>query len=165
VTSRYAQELEGGLGQFRLKVEQHQNCRAISLQQMVIHNKRLRATIDVRPVEFEFQIQATLSTFKYFGCHQSHESYLSQFSQFSFAETLKQGITMRNFAQGIGTLRLRNNIIQVIEENENEEVDGLKLSDSQGASQGAMITQKDEEEIFGSRSSFTAFIEGRSRAG
>jgi hypothetical protein len=164
VASRYAQELEGGLGPFRLSVEQHENCRTISLQQLKSHKKRLRTTLDVQPVEFEFQIQATLSTFKYFGCHHSHESYLSQFSQFSFAETLKQGMTMRNFAQGIGTLRLRNNIIQVIEENENDEVDGMKRSDSQLTGQGELIPQKEEEEIFRSRSSFMAFIESHSFA-
>jgi hypothetical protein len=164
VASRYAQELEGGLGVFRLSVEQHENCRAISLQQMRGHSRGPKATMVVEPVAFEFQIQATLSDFKYFGCRSSHEAYLSQFSQFSFAESLKQGVTACNFAQGIGTLRLRDNIIQVIEENERDEVDGLKCSDGQLAGQGKGIPRKEEEDIFESRSTFVAFIESHNFA-
>ncbi len=36
------------------------------------------------------------------------------------------GPTMRNYGFGISTLRLRDNIIQVIEENEHEDIEGSK---------------------------------------
>ena len=65
-------------------------------------------------LEFEFQIQATLTNFKYIGYHNNHDNYISQFSQLSFADTLKKGNTLINYAQGINTLRLMDNIIQVI---------------------------------------------------
>lgn len=68
------------------------------------------------PVNFEFQIQATLTTFKYFGNFSEHETYLSQFSQIQYAESLKQANSAHSYATGITTLRLKDNIIQVIEE-------------------------------------------------
>ena len=38
---------------------------------------------------------------------------------------------MTNYGVGINTLRLKENVIRVIEENEDDDVDGLKRSDSQ----------------------------------
>ena len=63
-------------------------------------------------------MQATLSTFKYFGNYAHHETYLTQFSQIQYAESLRKGNTTHDYANGISTLRLRSNIIQVIEEDE-----------------------------------------------
>ena len=40
---------------------------------------------------------------------------------------------MTNYGVGINTLRLKENVIQVIEENEDDDVDGLKRSDSQNS--------------------------------
>lgn len=64
-------------------------------------------------------MQANLTSYKYFGCHNHNESFISQFSQLNYAESLKQGHSIpRAYDDGITTLRLRNNIIQVIEEND-----------------------------------------------
>ena len=92
------------------------------------------------------------------GLFNNHESYVSQFSQLTFAETYKKEPTMTNYGQGINTLRLKSNIIQVIEENEEEDVDGLKRSNSQTSAAREPIPQKEEEEIFASRKNFTDFI-------
>ena len=108
--------------------------------------------------DFQFEIQATLTSFKYTGCSNRQESYISQFSQLTFAETLKKGVTMTNYAEGIKTLRMKGNVIRVIEENEEEDTEGVKRSDSQTSSTLELIPQKDEEEIFESRKAFTEFI-------
>ena len=76
-------------------------------------------------------MQANLTSFKYFGCHNNLESFISQFSQLSYAESLKQANTIpRAYDEGISTLRLKNNIIQVIEENAEEEVNSMKKKSS-----------------------------------
>jgi hypothetical protein len=110
----------------RLKWLEFSNCRAVGLEWVRGGRK---GTVEVRlGPSFEFQVQATLHNFKFFGCFSDHETYLSQFSQLSFAESLKQGPTMRNYSIGIKTLRLKDNIIQVIEENEQEDVNGFRQS-------------------------------------
>lgn len=84
----------------------------------------------VPPVLFEFQIQATLSNFKYFGSYSDQEAYISQFSQIQYAESLKQGNTTADYSAGISTLRLRDNIIQVIEEIDEEQIEKYLVKNS-----------------------------------
>lgn len=102
-------------------------CKALTLRLVHPHQKQGLVEPEDAPT-FEFQIQATLDSFKFFGCFNSHEAYLSQFSQLSYAESLKQGATVSHYDEGIKTLRLKDNIIQVIEENEQEDVQGPKGS-------------------------------------
>lgn len=109
---------------------------------------------------FEFQVQATLTSFKYFGNFDSHESYLSQFSQLNYAESLKQANSSHDYAKDISTLRLRDNIIQVIEENEEEQIEGYQRKGSDESSLVENLARKDEEEIFDSKSAFEQFIGG-----
>lgn len=78
-------------------------------------------TAGVPVKKFEFQIQTTLSDFKYIGVSESDQyPYLSQFSQLNFAESIKNQPVETEYATNITTLRLKDNIIQVIEENQDE---------------------------------------------
>jgi hypothetical protein len=67
--------------------------------------------------QFEFQVRTTLSDFKYIGVNESDQHpYLSQFSQLNFAESIKnQQHVATDYSTAITTLRLKDNIIQVIE--------------------------------------------------
>lgn len=95
---------------------------------------------------------------KYFGSYESHDTYLSQFSQLHYAESIKKVKTHRDYANGINTLRLKNNIIMVIEENEEEQVDGLMRRHDED-DELEDIPRKDQEVIFDSREAFEKFIE------
>ena len=57
-----------------------------------------RRNNSIFPIQFEFQVQATTSFFKYFGSFNDHESYVSQFSLLQYAESLKQGNTVRDYS-------------------------------------------------------------------
>lgn len=106
--------------------------------------------------KFEFQIQTTLSDFKYIGVSESDQSpYLSQFSQLNFAESIKNQPVTLEYATNITTLRLKDNIIQVIEEND-DELSELHIKKESEAMREEIenLARKDEEEIFSSKDAF-----------
>ncbi len=71
--------------------------------------------------QFEFQVRTTLTEFNYIGVNESDQHpYLSQFSQLNFAESIKNQHVQRDYSTAITTLRLKDNIIQVIEDNDDE---------------------------------------------
>ena len=135
IEEKFEQEMEEyKLKTYRLSYGEYDNCNALALHSVfppLINPKTSGQEPQLPAQTFEFQIQATLSSFKFYGCYNSHESYVSQFSQLSYAESLKRGPTVRNYGSGITTLRLKDSIIQVIEEGDREEVDGMKRRDSQ----------------------------------
>ena len=65
---------------------------------------------------FKFQVQVNLTQFKYIGKCDNEESYISQFSNFSGKNTLQEEQKKINYAQDISTVRLKDNVIQLIEE-------------------------------------------------
>jgi hypothetical protein len=71
--------------------------------------------------QFEFQVRTTLTELMYIGMNESDQHpYLSQFSQLNFAESIKNQHIATDYSTAITTLRLKDNIIQVIEDNDEE---------------------------------------------
>jgi hypothetical protein len=71
---------------------------------------------------------------------------------------LKQANIAHNFADGITTLRLRDNIIQVIEEIDEEQVEKMLVKNSEVSRLSENIARKDEEIIFENKTAYEEFI-------
>lgn len=67
---------------------------------------------------FQFQVEATSNEFRYIGKQDNEESFISQFSQSQYRNKQVTEEHKVNYAANISTLRLKDNAIQYIEENQ-----------------------------------------------
>ena len=104
------------------------NCDAVEMEQVAVRDRTKMATRELSSKSpFEFQVLANAHSFKFFGSSNPNDSYVTMFSQVSYQESLKSANHPAiAYQAGITTLRLRDNIIQVIEEVEDEECGVLK---------------------------------------
>jgi hypothetical protein len=108
--------------------------------------------------DFEFQVDASIGSFKFVGTTNQHSSNLSHFSKHNYSELEVENQNINSLSAGIATLRLRNNVIQIIESEEELDVDQQNGLNGEISSQRMMLPRKDEEEIFESKDSFEKFI-------
>lgn len=73
---------------------------------------------------------------------------LSPFTHVSYIENALQNQNSFSLQKGITTLRLRNNVIQIIEEVEEADLDQQYALNGEHSSEQMMLPRKDEEEIF-----------------
>lgn len=109
--------------------------------------------------DFEFQAQATPASFKYVGMPRSLlSSVLSPFTHVNYIQQALQNQNSFSLQKGITTLRLRDNVIQIIEEAEEADLDQQYAMGGESSSEQMILPRKDEEEIFESKDSFERFI-------
>lgn len=93
--------------------------------------------------DFQFQVDVNTSKLKYLGSANNAESFVSQFSQMQLQNMASQVQKKVNYAEGISTLRLINNVVQLIEEQQLADSQQFIQRDRMAASMQEVIPRQD----------------------
>lgn len=94
--------------------------------------KRTESRVEPAVANFQFQVEVNTSKLKYFGSANNAESLISQFSRMELESQGSQARRKVNYAEGISTLRLIDNVVQLIEEPESGDSEQFIHRDQMG---------------------------------
>jgi hypothetical protein len=134
VKQEFYESEERGESQFKLGITEYSKHLVLEMREVV----RSRRTGDLRSTiqqDFEFRVEASVGYLKYLGsnCDRAASASTSTFTKL-YAHHHSPTVEENLYEKGITTLRLRDNVIQIIEEEESSELNDRNAGSAEDSS-------------------------------